>query len=187
MIEAHVTRRGFLAAVAAGTAIAWIEAHASELRVAAALAARPGDDWLVLTADQAAQLDAITAQLIPTDETPGAREAKVVRFIDRSLATFMQDDQGQLAKVLDELAQTTAQVRPGSASFVALAGADQIAVLQEFEKSHKDSFGGLRYVTILGMMSDPSYGGNVEKSGWKMIGFVDQFAWSPPFGFYDRA
>ena len=44
----------------------------------------------------------------------------------------------------------------------------------------------LRGLTMLGMFSNPSYGGNFEKSGWKMLGFVDQFAWTPPFGYYDR-
>jgi hypothetical protein len=39
---------------------------------------------------------------------------------------------------------------------------------------------------MMGMFSNPSYGGNHQKSGWKMIGFEDRFAWSPPFGYYDR-
>jgi hypothetical protein len=34
------------------------------------------------TADELAAVDAIAARIIPTDETPGAREARVVEFID---------------------------------------------------------------------------------------------------------
>ena len=36
----------------------------------------------------AADIDAACAQIIPTDATPGAREAKVVYFIDTALNTF---------------------------------------------------------------------------------------------------
>src|SRR5262245_60928028 len=36
-----------------------------------------------------ADLEAVTAQIIPTDSTPGAREAGVVQFIDRALASFL--------------------------------------------------------------------------------------------------
>ena len=40
-------------------------------------------------------------------------------------------------------------------------------------------------LTILGMFSSPKYGGNFEGSGWKMMGFEDRHAFTPPFGFYD--
>ena len=186
MTEGHFSRRGFLAALAAGSAIAWLEAHASELRAATALAAAGGDDWLVLTPEQAAVLDAVTAQIIPTDDTPGAREAKVVRFIDRSLTTWLKPDQPDLEKALAALSKATKEHSAAAASFAALADADQLAVLTAFEKSDPEAFGGLRGLTMLGMFTNPSYGGNFEKSGWKAIGFVDQFAWSPPFGYYDR-
>ena len=39
---------------------------------------------------------------------------------------------------------------------------------------------------MAGMLANPEYGGNYNKSGWKMIGFVDQFSWSAPFGWYDQ-
>jgi len=186
MTDGHFSRRGFLAALAAGTAIAWLDAHVSEVRAASLLAAAPGDDWLVLTAEQAAVLDAVTAQIVPTDGTPGAREAKVVRFIDRSLTTWLKPDHDLFVKALDALAAETKKQSPSAASFAALSDADQIAVLQALEKSDPEAFGALRSLTMLGMFTNPSYGGNFEKTGWKMLGFIDQFAWSPPFGYYDR-
>ena len=179
------TRRGFLAAAAAGTAAAWIASHARELEAVAALG-ESGDKWLVLTPAQAATLDAVTAQIIPTDDLPGAREAKVVRFIDRSFATVFKDDYPQLAPMLQQLADVTAQTVPGATDFAALPDAQQVQVLQAFEKAQKESFEAFRMMTVLGMCANPSYGGNFEKSGWKMVGFVDQFAWTPPFGWYDR-
>jgi gluconate 2-dehydrogenase gamma chain len=35
------------------------------------------------------------------------------------------------------------------------------------------------------MLSNPEYGGNFNKMGWKLIGFDDRFSWAPPFGWYD--
>src|ERR1035437_2814485 len=39
----------------------------------------------------AAEINAIAAQIIPEDETPGAVRAGVIYFIDRSLAGYDQD------------------------------------------------------------------------------------------------
>ena len=38
----------------------------------------------------------------------------------------------------------------------------------------------------VGMFTSPQYGGNYQGSGWKMMGFADQHAFAPPFGYYDR-
>jgi gluconate 2-dehydrogenase gamma chain len=35
---------------------------------------------------QASEVEAMAAQIIPTDDTPGAREAHVIYFIDRALS-----------------------------------------------------------------------------------------------------
>ena len=34
--------------------------------------------------------------------------------------------------------------------------------------------------------ASPEYGGNRDGVGWRMIGFVDEHAFQPPFGYYDR-
>ena len=44
----------------------------------------------------------------------------------------------------------------------------------------------LHRMTISGMFADPKYGGNANKSGWKVLGFDDHFSWAAPFGWYDR-
>ncbi len=182
------SRRGFLAAIAAGGASAWLAAHATELQAASALAGKsaPSDPWLVLTPQEVAVLDAVTATLVPTDELPGAREAHVVRFIDRSLATFMKDDRKHLDEMMSSLAAETKEYAPDAASFAALDELDRIAVLQQFEQSEPQQFNWIRFTTIAGLFSIPSYGGNHDKVGWKMIGFEDRFIWTPPFGYYDR-
>jgi gluconate 2-dehydrogenase gamma chain len=183
----QVSRRGFFATAAAGTLTVWLATHARELEAAARLAATGGDEWMFLTADQAAVLDAVTAQIIPSDGTPGAREAKVVRFIDRSFATFAKDQRDDLNAALAELAQMTVQTVPGATSFASLTSEQQLTVLKAVEAKKDSYFGFFRFATIAGMFTMPSYGGNSQKMGWKMIGFDDRFAWTPPFGWYDRA
>ena len=35
------------------------------------------------------------------------------------------------------------------------------------------------------MFADPSWGGNREQAGWKLLGFDPRGIWQPPFGAYD--
>ena len=55
------------------------------------------------TPEQATAVEAIATQIIPTDDTPGAREARVVSFIDRALVTFEYDRQSDYTEDLGEL------------------------------------------------------------------------------------
>ena len=64
--------------------------------------------------------------------------------------------------------------------------ADQIAVMTEYEKKNRQPFNMLRTFTMLGMFCHPQHGGNNQKVGWQLIGFVDQYSWVPPFGYYDK-
>ncbi len=50
------------------------------------ISTRDGDGPLFFTEEEWNTVEAATARIIPTDHHPGAREAKVVRFIDRMLA-----------------------------------------------------------------------------------------------------
>ncbi|MBN8882097.1 MAG: gluconate 2-dehydrogenase subunit 3 family protein [Salana multivorans] len=50
------------------------------------ISAAADDDPIFFTAHEWRTVEAATARIIPTDHHPGAREAKVVRFIDRMLA-----------------------------------------------------------------------------------------------------
>src|SRR5438105_699091 len=45
------------------------------------------------TRDEAREIEAVAAQIIPADETGGAREAGVIRFIDLYLASYEPGDQ----------------------------------------------------------------------------------------------
>lgn len=127
--------------------------------------------------DQAEEIEAIAAQIIPADETPGAREAGVIRFIDRNLVEFETDRQPDYIAGLGMLAEKA------GGRFTNLDSARQIEVLRALEKS--EFFGLVRQHTIMGFFSNPQYGGNLNKIGWKLIGFEDAFVFQPPFGYYD--
>ena len=137
-----------------------------------------------LSEAELADVDAITAQIIPTDETPGAREAGVALFIDRALATFFgrfaADFRSQLAAFR---ARCRAQY-PDARSFAALTHEQQIAFLKQVERTPFFERG--RLLTIVGMFAMPKYGGNRDGLGWKLLGFEDQHIFHPPFGYYDR-
>jgi hypothetical protein len=90
MADLH-NRRSFLRAAAAAGA-AWAAADLLQVEEALAWAvdqkARPaGGEFWTFTADQARVLDAVASRIFPAiDGRPGAHEAGVVYFIDKSLA-----------------------------------------------------------------------------------------------------
>ena len=183
-----ITRREALAALTGAAASAWAAADpriAEAATWAAQAASQQG--YQVLTAAQARELDAVTSTIVPTDGTPGAREARVVRFMDRSLATWAKAQKPQVEAALKALADFVAKQDPARKSFASVPAAERTAVLEAFEKEHPAEFnGGFWFPTMAGMFSNPSYGGNANKVGWTLEGFTDQFSWAPPFGYYDR-
>jgi len=180
-------RRAFLENIGGGAASAFLGASLIDLRRAGefAAAASPQEPWQFFTPAQAKLFDAVSAQIVPTDDTPGAREAHVVRFADHSLATFMKERGAQMTKALAAL-DKFARDSVGKKAFDDRDSADQIKVLTAFEKKDGASFGALRQLTMAGMFSHPEHGGNFNKTGWKLIGYEDRYSWAPPFGFYDR-
>jgi len=140
-----------------------------------------------LTSAQARLLDVITAHIVPTDETPGAREAHVVRFIDHAFATFFEDFRKDFKEALDTFTEFTTRYRPDNQPFLDMSASDQVGALRELERLKPDVFFPIRGLTMLGMFSHPEHGGNYRKVGWQLIGYKDQYSWAPPFGYYDRA
>ncbi|HEY6926118.1 MAG TPA: gluconate 2-dehydrogenase subunit 3 family protein [Steroidobacteraceae bacterium] len=138
----------------------------------------------VLDSVELADLDALTAQIIPTDSTPGAREAGVAHFIDRALASYLAPVATGFVAGLKDLRKAVHGRYPGAGSFAALSPSQQLEYLASIEAS--PFFATLRYLTVLGMFSDPSYGGNRDGIGWKLLGFENNHAYAPPFGYYDR-
>ena len=129
-------------------------------------------------------MQAIAAQIYPSGATPGATEAHAVYFIDRALGTFFADWSADFHAGLKELQSGFRASNPAVPAFAKAGPQAQIAYLKKIEDSA--FFNAVRTLTLLGMFSSPKYGGNFQGSGWKMMGFADQHAFTPPFGYYDR-
>ena len=183
------SRRSFLLSSGGWLSGVWLAAHWPAIASAAhhadnisAVPAPAGFEFL--NADDAADVDGISAQIVPSGATPGAREAHAVYFIDRAMATFFSVWAPDFRSGLGEFQAKFRAENPTSLSF-AQAGSDrQIAHLIAVDRT--PFFETMRTLTILGMFSSPKYGGNFGGAGWSMMGFVDQHAFTPPFGFYDR-
>jgi gluconate 2-dehydrogenase gamma chain len=187
-IEGH-SRRSVLAGSVAGLSSIWLATHWPGILAAqehAHTVAKSGRAAALgfFSPDQAAEIESVAAQIIPKDETPGAREAGTIYFIDRALTTFDQDKQEAYTQGLKDLQSRTRELFPNADKFSGLDSAQQVQVLTAIEKT--TFFGQVRLHTIVGFFANPEYGGNQEKIGWNLIGFEDKFAWEPPFGHYDR-
>lgn len=126
-----------------------------------------------------AVLGAAAARILPSADGPGAREAKVERFLEKQLATDLAEVRlvfEQLARLLDLWAQ-----KSGGASFVALAPEAQDRVLGELSRGEipvrafpqQLVFRAFHSVVIEGFLSDPAHGGNDRMIGWKFVGFPE--------------
>ena len=126
----------------------------------------------------------VLSRIIPTDKTPGAHEAGVVYFIDKSLTTFARDQAPMIAESLKKLSDDVAAKFPGQTKFSALTTAQQDEFLKSIEQT--PFFGNMRFATIAGMFSLPTHGGNRNYVGWKLVGQVLMQDNKPPFGWYDE-
>ena len=183
------SRRLFLIKSLTGISAAWLALRLPEIAAAQEHAHRASQSaapikFEFLSPEQATEIEAIAAQIIPTDDSPGAREARVIYFIDRALTTFDKESQPLYVKGLKDLQARQKKMFRNSAKFSDLSSEQQIKVLKAFEKN--PFFGIVRTHTIMGFLCDPSYGGNQGKVGWNLIGFRDEFYFKPPFGYYDR-
>jgi gluconate 2-dehydrogenase gamma chain len=198
------SRRQFLLHGATGLSALWLSANWPALVAAADHAhnqtksASP-HKLEFFTPDEAVEIESITARIIPTTDTPGARESGVVYFIDRALLTFAKDQQKTYRDGLPALQAQTQKMFPSVKSFSAASPEQQDEVL----RSIAGTAGGGNYIfgtgadgpgffeivrahTICGFLVDPDTRGNPDGAGWKLIGRERQHAFESPFGYYDK-
>jgi gluconate 2-dehydrogenase gamma chain len=178
-----VSRRDLFRTAGAGAAVAVAGAplapDAAAQTAPQASAAAPQLEALeTLTAAEADILEAICAQLIPSDVNgPGAAEARAAHYIDRALTGPLRASRDAYAAGLAAI-DVYAQAKKG-APFTRLAPADQDAVLTDMESNAATGFmpnaatffNLVRTHTIQGTFCDPYYGGNANFVGWDMIGY----------------
>jgi gluconate 2-dehydrogenase gamma chain len=182
------SRRAFLSKSATGLGAAWLASNypaivaAQEFVRTAAEAGYPAQ-FAFFAPDEAVEIEALTAEIIPTDETPGAREARCAAFIDRALVTFETERQADYEKGLEELAAATRKLYPKAHHFSSLAAEEKTKVLESIE--HTRFFALVRAHTITGFFADPLHGGNHGEIGWQLVHYDHSLEHEPPFGYYD--
>lgn len=181
------TRRTFLrAAMAAGAA--WAAADLGQVEEALAWSAGQSASGAAatsaLTKTQAEVVDAMASRILPAVEgRAGAHEAGAIYFIDRALATFNAPQLPVYTRGVADLNRRAAAKVPGSASFAALATAEQDEILRAIEKT--PFFQAARFDTLVGTFALPTWGGNRDYAGWHLLGFEHRPAFEAPFGYYD--
>lgn len=189
MSESSVSRRAFMAATAGVGGVfltaGWTDAAEAAERALARSAAGAPVRYKALAVADANDLIALTAQIFPSDGTPGAKEAGVVHFVDQSLAKNAKEMKAPIADLIAQVNGEAAKRFPGKGRVAALADADQHALVAWLEKEQPQRFGFLKGMSVAGMFAMPARGGNRNKAGWKLIGFKDQFSWQAPYGWYD--
>src|SRR5258705_13365134 len=131
--------RNFLTRAGVAVSAVWLSAHwpaivaAAEHAHQAAKSSAP-DKFQFFSPEQAAEIDAITARIIPSDETPGAREAGVVYFIDRALLTFAVDNQQTYRDGLAGLQSRVHELFPAVEKFSRATPDQQDNILHSFDE-----------------------------------------------------
>jgi gluconate 2-dehydrogenase gamma chain len=206
-MENNLSRRGFLSQGLTGVSAVWVSAHWPAMLSAATHARQATQSastvkFEFFSAEQAAEIDAIAARIIPTTDTPGAHEAGVVFFIDRALVTFAKDNQKEYADGLPALQARAHEMFPGVNKFSAATPEQQDQILESLEAQSggpgrrpfrassgaQSFFETLRVHTISGFLIDPDSDkrGNRDGVGWRVIGRENEHMFQPPFGYYDK-
>jgi hypothetical protein len=182
-----ISRRSFLLSGSGLVSSVWLAAQWPSIAAAAHHAEEAAGDapahFEFFSAAEGADVEAVGAQIVPSGATPGAREARAVYFTDRSLSTYFAALGPEYRKGLAEFQAKFHAAYPSAPSFAAANSDTQIEFLKSVDRT--PFFEMTRMLTVLGMFSSPKYGGNYQGSGWKLMGFVDQHAFKPPFGYYD--
>lgn len=139
-------------------------------------AAAPATTPAALAPAEFALLEAVAERILPTTDTPGAREAGAVHYIDIALAGAYRADLNRYRAGLAALQAHCRSTQSGP--FEGLGAARQDAVLIELEAGRlaevEDGaafFALMRRHVLEGVFCEPAYGGNRNMVGWKLVGF----------------
>lgn len=132
---------------------------------------------LFFNTGQATAIAAATGRIFPSDDLgPGAVEAGVVLYIDRTLAGADADLQDLYRRGIAGL-EAAARNRE-DARFADLTESAQDDILRLLEDGALSELGApANFMTLLvrhtreGMFCDPAYGGNRDLIGWRLLGY----------------
>ena len=183
------TRREFLTTSGSAMGAAWLLRFAPFIALTQACASealRSGLPFTTFTEREGADFDAFAARIVPTDDTPGAREAGAVHFADRALETFLSELLPVVRGGLTAMNERVADTFGGIGAFADLPEGRQDEIITTVEREDPAFFSVARILVVMSLMAEPEYAGNVDRVGWRLIGREEQSVYQPPFGFYDR-
>lgn len=191
-----ISRRGFLKVVASGTALVLLKRVEGGGSLSEAKEAGPAaSGHKFFDEHQWKTVEALTAQIIPTDKYPGAKEAGVVNYIDMALATVYAEQQ-EMYVLGVKGADQSAKAMFKKDRFIDLTSAEQVELVKAMEQDKAPGeiwkelpassflFDCLLAHTYEGYYGDPKYGGNKNYVGWALVGFPGPSqprGYSPPF------
>jgi len=191
-----ISRRGFLKAVAGGAALLALKGMEDGSGLSKAMGAETSTSaHKFFDEHQWKTVEALTAQIIPTDQYPGAKEAGVVNYIDIALATVYSSQQEMYVLGVKGVDQS-AKAMFKKDRFIDLKPEEQVALIKAMEKDEAPGeiwkelpgssflFDCLLAHTYEGFYGDPKYGGNQNYVGWTLVGFPGPSqprGYSPPF------
>ncbi len=183
MKQNDLSRRFFLKQTAGAAGAAWLRVVLPGLAAisqAACTAKEEKAPFTILSDAEAAEFEAIAARIIPTTDTPGAREAGVIYFLDQSFGSF---NAPMLPMLQGGLQQLQAGIDDGR-RFSELSDGEQDSLLEENQAT--PFFQIIRMMTFAGFFGLSEYGGNKDGVGWALLGMdANTHAYSSPFGYYD--
>lgn len=183
------SRKEFLSATGSAMGGAWLARLAplvAAMQACASDAMRQGLPFTTFTDREGADFDAFAARIVPTDDTPGAREAGSVYFADQALGSTMSDLLPIVRAGLEAMNTRVADAYPSTSAFADLSEERQDEIVATVEQEDPGFFFFARTLVVLGLVTNPEYGGNRDGVGWQLIGFDDAYQYQPPFGYYDR-
>ncbi len=189
MEQPSPSRRQFLMAIGNLASASWLTLNWPQIALAAEHAGHDGDvaaptGLTALTAAEAAEVEAIADQIVPGGDKPGARDAKVIQFIDNALGSFWAAQMPSFRQGLGEFNAAYAARFGADTPFSAAPAEQKIAWLEEVDET--PFFMAVRRLTVLGLIALPKYGGNHEYLGWQLLGVENRHFWTAPFGYYDQ-
>jgi gluconate 2-dehydrogenase gamma chain len=163
-------RRDFLKAAGGTVAIATLPVVSAAVQGSLA----PGCKFF--TVPQAALIESIAEQMIPTDQDPGGKSAGVVLYIDGVLAgpygKFYSTNYEEGLAMIDVASQKQFGVAFASAGSDHQAKIVQDLQLGRSRRESRHEFFGLLWRHVMeGYYGDPDHGGNRDGASWKMLGF----------------
>jgi hypothetical protein len=186
MCADQLSRRRFLVESSGAASLGWLSLNLSWISALAGCSredARRDAAFTHLTPTEARTMRAFAAQILPSDDGAGAVEAGAVHFVDRALGmAFFAEIAPLIHAGLAEL-DFRAGAFDANGGFASLSGVQQVAILKRIERDR--FFTEARTLVLIGTFADPSYGGNIGRAGWAMIGKDDREMYAAPFGWYD--